>query len=92
MNLKDLTPVTSSTIQSAGWEPSADATVGTLTIRFVGSKKSPFGQVWEYLNVTRAWYDAFMSAESKGKFHVAIKRDVVRHPARCIDDGTVAAV
>ncbi len=59
------TPVSSSNILSIGY----DAASETLEVGFTN------GTVFQYYNVPGPIYDAFLAADSKGKFHWAYVRN-----------------
>jgi hypothetical protein len=58
-------PVVSSSIVSAGYEPSSE----TLEIEFAN------GGVYQYYNVPSSIYEEFLAADSKGRFLISQIKD-----------------
>jgi hypothetical protein len=70
-----LIPVTSNNIEAAGWR-NVGGDVGVLLLRFKGNAK-----LHRYANVSRAWWQAFWKAPSKGSFfHTTVRADPAAHP------------
>ena len=71
-----LQAIRSSNIEAAGWrnETSGGLNVSVLRVRFKG------GAEYDYQNVTRAWFDAFLQAKSKGRELAVIKADPKAYP------------
>jgi hypothetical protein len=62
----DFIPVESSNLAAIAFEPREDdETIGTLYVRFKN------GGEFAYYDVPAEKYDAFLDAESKGKFYIA---------------------
>ena len=74
----EMIAVQSSQISEVGWEEREELGP-VLWVRFHS------GALYEYANVSKAWFDAFLRAESKGKFFVGIKRDPKSYPYRQIE-------
>ena len=74
-----LTPVESSQIASIGY----DATSKTLAIQF--RNKKGVGNVYHYSNVPADVHQAFVAAESKGRFFGATIKDNTDFPYRKIE-------
>jgi len=61
-----LTKVTSSNIDAIGFdEYTDDESIGILIVQFINGAK------FQYFDVPRQKFDAFLEAESKGKFYIA---------------------
>lgn len=76
-----LAPVDSKNIRRAGWHS------GVLFLQF-GLEPSADGralvrgdEIFRYSNVDRAWWVAFLTSESKGRFfHQTVRADAAKHP------------
>lgn len=84
MKVEDLVKVESSALVAAGWYQDAHGT--HLLVEFHPSKAQREaglpGSLVEYDNVTEAWWQQFLLAESKGAFFSAIKKDKAGYPFR----------
>lgn len=76
-----LIPVTSNNLAAAGWR-NVDGKVGVLLLQFKGNAK-----LHRYANVSRAWWQAFWKAPSKGSFfHTTVRADVAAHPFTTLEE------
>lgn len=72
-----MTPVASSSnVVAAGWR---EETTGGMRREFLRVEFKD-GDIYEYANVSRAWFDAFLQAKSKGRELQLITSDPTAYP------------